>query len=326
VSWPRLARLTFFTLLAVLFVGSMVGILLTGPVVVRVPPLEPRPGVSAQRLRETVDTLCFGFGPRDHLHPDNLERVADWIGAELSAAGLAVQTQEYALAAGRFRNVIGHRPGSDPSAAIVIGAHYDAHVDSPGADDNASGVAVLLELARTLPDGPHRNSHILVAFGTEEPPFFGTDGMGSYRFAQRLVADRTDVRLMISLDLVGYYSDEPGSQLFPHPLLRLLFPDRGDFVAILGDLRAGPWIDQTKRGIMAAGTIDVHSLRAPASWFGVHMSDHWSFRQLGLPGVHVTDTAFMRFTHYHTAEDTPDKLDYERMAALVQGLHGVLVE
>jgi hypothetical protein len=129
---------------------------------------------------------------------------------------------------------------------------------------------------------------------------------------------------MVALDLVGYYADRSGSQRVPHPLLRLYYPSRGDFIAVVGDTQSGAWIEAVKRGLSSAGTLPVQSLRAPAWLAPVDLSDHRSFRQLGLPGVLVTDTAFMRNPHYHAADDTPDTLDYERMAQLVRALHGVL--
>ncbi len=235
--------------------------------------------------------------------------------------------QDYEVEGQHYRNVIGRRAGSDPSApAIVIGAHYDTVEETPGANDNASGVAVLLELARTLPDVQTRRTHYLVAFSTEEPPHFATEGMGSHVFARQLVEQGTDLLLMVSLDMVGYFTDEPGSQHFPSPLFRLMYPRRGNFIAIIGDARSGEAIDRAKRGMMAAGRLPVHSFRAPRSTRLVQLSDHWSFRSHDLPAVQITDTAFMRYPHYHRPEDTPDKLDYERMAEVVRSLHGILWE
>jgi len=283
---------------------------------------------SPERLRENVETLCRDYAPRDTGHPQNLERAAEWIEAQLRMAGLSTRFQEYRAGSRTYRNVIARRPGNDPErGAVVVGAHYDAVAGSPGADDNASGVAVLLELARTLPRGAPRSTQYFVAFCTEEAPFFGGDEMGSHVFARSLLAEGQRVDLMISLDLVGYYSDEPGSQRFPFPGLQLLYPRRGNFIAIIGDLRSGPWIDRVKRGMLLAGSpLPVHSFRASPRWAPTDLSDHRSFRSLGLPGVQVSDTAFMRYPQYHQPEDTPDRLDYRRMAALVLALHGALFE
>jgi len=317
----------FFVTVGLVFIGSLLGILLTGPVVVRVPRVDLGVDPSSERLRESVEKLCSEFTPRSHRDVRSLDRAADWIAGRFRDSGLDVEFQEYGIEAAVYRNVIARRAGSDPSAgAIVIGAHYDAYGDMPGADDNASGVAVLLELARTLPDGPTKRTHYLVAFSTEEPPHFGTDDMGSYVFARGLQDSGVDVVLMVALDLVGFYSDEPGSQRFPSAVFRLLYPHRGNFIAVVGDLKAGPGIERAKRGMLAGGRLPVHSLRAPRSTGLVHLSDDFSFRRLGLAGVVVTDTAFLRNPHYHEPEDTPEKLDYERMAELVKSLHGILWE
>lgn len=327
MGW-RIFRVTFGTVVGCLLLGSLAGILLTGPVVVRVPPADLEVSVSSDRLRETVTRLCGEFAPRRAERPENLAAVSGWIGSQLAEAGLAVEFQDYRAAGRLFRNVVGRRPGgADPAAGTyVIGAHYDAYGDSPGADDNASGVAVLLELARTLPRVRPKRTQLFVAFGPAEPPLAGSDQTGSHVFARKLVADGVAVQLMISLDSVGYYSDRPRSQGFPYLALRLLYPDRGNFLAIVGDLHAGAAIERVKRGMLAMRSIPVHSLRASPGWVGHDLLDHGAFLGLGLPAVQVTDTAFMRFPYYHLAEDTPEKLDYERMAAVVQALHGVLWE
>ena len=283
--------------------------------------------MSAERIRRSVETLCGEFTPRDYLHHSNLNRAADWIAEQFREAGLEVEIQEYALTEGRYRNVIGRRRGSDPAAGVrILGAHYDAYRDFPGANDNASGVAVLLELVRTLPDESPQGDQYFVAFSTEEPPFFSSEDMGSHFFARKLLQQGVSVDLMIALDLVGYYSDAPGSQGMPVPGLGLLYPDRANFVAVVGDLRSGRWLRRVKRAMRSTRTLDVYSFRAPAAIAGVDWSDHWSFRKLGMPGVLVTDTAFMRYPHYHTPEDTPDKLDYRRMEQVVRALHAVVLD
>jgi len=325
VTWKSLLRALVVAALALLFVFCLLAIALTSPVVIRGGKTDEPMGISAERLRRDVTRLCSEFTPRGFRNRLNLDRAAAWIEEELRAAGLRVEVQEYELREGLYRNVVGFREGARPSAPVtVIGAHYDAFDELPGADDNASGLAVLLELARTLPEEQPRAPQYLVAFCTEEPPFFGGDDMGSYRFAVRLHEHGVAVDLMVALDLVGRYSDEPGSQRFPLPGLGLLYPDRGDFIAVVGDLWSGSAIRRVKRAMLATRAIPVESFRAPASMAGIRWSDHHSFRRLGLPAVLVTDTAFMRNDDYHTPGDTPEKLDYERMAGLVRALHGLL--
>jgi Zn-dependent M28 family amino/carboxypeptidase len=273
-----------------------------------------------------VERLCTEFTPRSYRHIENLDRAAAWIEEEFRAAGLEVLTQDYEVREDRYRNVIAVRRGvEERDSVMVIGAHYDAYGDFPGADDNASGLAVLLELARTLPADPPRRTQYLVAFSTEEPPFFGSDDMGSYRFAKSLREEGRRVVIMVALDLVGRFSDEPGSQKMPFPGLGLLYPDRGNFVAVVGDLRSGSAIKRVRSGMLATGALPVRSFRAPAAMPGVHWSDHSSFRRFDMPSVLVTDTAYLRNPDYHTRDDTPDTLDYERMAKVVTALHGVLL-
>jgi hypothetical protein len=312
--------------LAVVVVALVgLGLLLRGPVVLFVPDgFEARP-VSEQRLRDDVDRLCNEFFPRDAGSPGNLNRIAGWILEEFNAAGLNVREQPYEVEGTTYRNIIGRREGSDPELGqVIIGAHYDAFGELPGADDNASAVAVLLELVRTLPESPPKRTRTFVAFSTEEPPHFSTQRMGSYHFARSLDRDEQKIDLMIAMDLVGYFSDEPGSQLFPIRLLRLYYPGEGNFIGIVGDTGTGRWIKRVKRGMRSAGAIPVLSFRAPTAVPGVDWSDHFWFRRLGLPGVLVTDTALMRNPNYHRPTDLPETLDYTRMAAVVQSLHGVL--
>jgi len=314
-------------LVVLLFAVALMGILVTGPVVVRVSPFDFEVQVSTDHLRDNLETLCDEFTPRDHRHVENLDRAANWIEERFRDADLDVEQQEYVAGSKTYRNVIAARRGSDPSAeVVVIGAHYDAYEGSRGANDNASGVAVLLELARTLPETRPLQTHYLVAFGTEEPPYFGSREMGSYVFAQKLIDEQADVELMVAIDLVGFFSDEPGSQRLPAPLMRLFYPNRDDFVVVIGDLRSGRSIELVKRGLLAAGDLPVESFRAPSRWSPVLLSDHLSFRRLGLPGVQIADTAFNRYPHCHPGGGTADEVAYERMAMLVEALHGLLWE
>lgn len=323
----RWLRWGFCVCAGLVFLGALLGILVTGPVVVRVSRFDMGLHPSPERLRASVEKICSELTPRSYRDIENLDRAADWIGSGFRDSGLEVEFQEYRVETGVYRNVIARRPGTDPTAgAIVIGAHYDTYGQMPGANDNASGVAVLLELVRTLPDVPNARTQYFVAFSTEEPPFFGTNQMGSHVFARELLAQGIDVALMLALDVVGFYSDEPGSQRFPSIVFRLAYPGRGNFVAVIGDLKSGPGIERAKRGMLAGSKLPVHSMRAPLSSGIVHLSDHWSFRKLGFSAVQVTDTAFMRYDHYHQPTDTPEKLDYVRMAELVKSLHGILWE
>jgi Zn-dependent M28 family amino/carboxypeptidase len=202
---------------------------------------------------------------------------------------------------------------------ILVGAHYDTVPGSPGADDNASGVAVLIELARM--NLPAR----FIAFANEEMPYFQSGEMGSYAAARRARERGERVRAMFSLEMLGYFADEAGSQQYPAPLARF-YPDRANFIAFVGDLGAARLVRKAIALFRRHARIASEGVAAPAAIPGVSWSDHWSFRRLGYPAVMVTDTAFYRYPHYHLPTDTPEKLDYERMARVTVGLAAMLKE
>jgi Peptidase family M28 len=322
--WLSLLRIALGVAAIVVLTGAAGAWIIRGPFVGRV---EVRPvdaAVSVERLRSTVETLAGRFRTRWITHPETLESAADWIAERMRSAGLEVAFQSFDLREGQFRNVVGVRQGVDASAPLlVVGAHYDAYGEMPGADDNASGVAGLLELATTLEADVPRTVHF-VAFVNEEPPFFGGDDMGSMRYARALAERGTDVGLMISLEMIGCYSDAPGSQRYPLRAFRLVYPDRGNFLAVVGDLGSTAAIREVKRALLATDALPIYSFRGPRWIPGVDWSDHSSFRRFGFRAVMVTDTAFLRNPRYHTRHDTPDTLDYVRMAAAVRALHGVL--
>ena len=295
-----------------------------GPFVLRAPKVATLAGDPA-RLEATTRFLSQDCVPRSYRTLANLEKAAAFIEAAFRESGDDPRRQEYAVREGTFANVIVTRPGGDPSLpVVVVGAHYDAFGRTPGADDNASGVAVLLELARLTKDVPHRRTHVFAAFSTEEPPFFGTTDMGSARLAEKLKADGTRVTLMVALDLVGFFCDEPGCQPYPFAAMSVVYPSRGDFIAVTGDMSSGAAIALCKRGIASAKSIPVVSFRAPRALGYTDLSDHSSFWDAGFPGVLVTDTDMLRNPRYHGDDDLPATLDFGRMAAVVEGLQGVL--
>ncbi|MBZ5638606.1 MAG: M28 family peptidase [Acidobacteriia bacterium] len=325
LTWRHVARAVGIAvgIVALACVATLLAI--RGPFVFRVPAPPPETPVSAERLRQTVQYLSVDAGPRWYSNVKNLDNAARWIEDRFHECGLEVTTQEYPLREGTYRNVIAQRKGTNPRAGVVIvGAHYDAYGGLPGADDNASGVAVLLELARTPPSAPSRRTQIFVAFVNEEPPLFGSGDMGSARYARKVLEDGTPVDLMIALDLVGFFSDRPGSQHYPLKGLDLVYPSVGDFIAVVGDMGAGRWIEKVKRGMLSSRALPVVSFRAPSVTEVVLYSDHRSFRQLGLPGVMVTDMAFERSPHYHRRTDTLETLDFDKMADVVRAIRGVL--
>ncbi len=269
--------------------------------------------VNPQELRAHVIKLSQDLHPRSWLHTNNLNACADYISGHFIAAGAAVEPQFFQAREREYRNVIG-RFGQGRGSRIIVGAHYDSCGDTPGADDNASGVAVLIELAHLLGRYPPEREVELVAYSLEEPPFFDSDLMGSVVHARGAAEQKSDLTGVIVLEMVGYFSDEPRSQRLPFPLLRLFYPDRGNFVALIGQWDQGGWIRKVKAGMKGATTLPVYSLRAPVSVTEVDYSDHMNYWPHGIHAIMVTDTAFYRNTEYHSLNDTADRLDYHRTA------------
>ena len=274
------------------------------------PPLTGEGRALSLRLRLHVAALAAGERNTD------LETPARYIEAAFTRIGLHPQSQEFLSGGRKVRNI------EAGAGNIVVGAHYDTVPGSPGADDNASGVAVLLELAALLKDDalPVR----FVAFANEEVPYFSGPEMGSWTYARRARERGERIDAMLSLEMLGYYRDAPGSQRYPPPL-GWFYPDRADFVAFVGDLGSR---DLVRKAIAAfrKHPFPSEGVAAPSFIPGVTWSDHWSFRQHGYAAIMVTDTAFNRYPHYHLPSDTPDRLDYERMARVTLGLAEMLKE
>jgi Zn-dependent M28 family amino/carboxypeptidase len=280
---------------------------------------------SAARLRSHVEMLANTFRPRDYRHLDNLEKSATYIRNVFTATGARVEDQVYSATGSTYRNVVASF-GPESDERIIVGAHYDAVSDTPGADDNASGVAGLLELAGLLKDAKLNTRVDLVAYSTEEPPFFGSDQMGSMVHARSLRSTGAKVRAMLALEMIGYYSDEPGSQSFPFPAMKKLYPDRGNFIVVAGRISDELLTRRIKRAMTSENGVDVYSVNAPAGVAGVSLSDNSSYWNQGYPAVMITDSAFFRNHHYHQASDTPDTLDYERLAKVVAQVAAAVVE
>lgn len=268
--------------------------------------------------------LAEEFTPRDYLHPANLDRAAAYIGAELARAGGRVAEQPFDAGGRTYRNVVASF-GPEAGERIVIGAHYDAAGPYPAADDNASGVAGLIELGGLLGRSPPPVRVDLVAFSLEEPPFFRTAHMGSAVHAHSLRLQGVRVRAMLSLEMIGYFRDDPGSQQFPIGLLRAFYPSRGNYILVVGRMGDGRLVRRVRRAMASASPLDVRSISAPRWIPGVDFSDHASYWNAGYPAAMVTDTAFYRNPHYHTARDTPDTLDYPRMADVVRGVYAAVL-
>jgi Zn-dependent M28 family amino/carboxypeptidase len=269
------------------------------------PPLSGEGRALSLRLRLHVAALAAAERNSD------LETPARYIEAAFAAQGYKPESQYFESGGRKVRNI------ETGSGSLVVGAHYDTVPGSPGADDNGSGVAVLIELAAMKL--PVR----FVAFANEEMPYFLGPEMGSWAWAKRARERGESVRAMFSLEMLGYYRDQPGSQQYPAPL-GLFYPNRADFIAFVGDLGARGLVRRSIDSFRRNSQFPSEGVAAPGFVPGVTWSDHWSFRRHGFPAIMITDTAFYRYPHYHLPSDTPEKLDYERMARVTLGLAAML--
>jgi len=278
-------------------------------------------------LRAHVAKLAGEIGERNLMrNPQGLAAAARYIEESFEALGLSVSSQRFLQDGHEVRNLVAEIPGHGSEAILLLGAHYDSVPGSPGANDNASGVAALLELARLLKDRPHERSLRFVAFVNEEPPFFKTEQMGSRVYA-RQAAERGDaIAGMFSLETLGYYSDERNSQFYPLPLMGLFYPDAGNFAAFVSNLGSGALLRRSLAAFRRHSDFPVQGLAAPGWVVGVDFSDQWSFWQEDYPAMMITDTAFYRYPYYHSPRDTPDRLSYPELARLVEGLARALSE
>jgi hypothetical protein len=290
------------------------------------PPLTDDEAALARSLERHIATIAA----REHnvVHYDELEKIARYIETTLASFGYAVGRQEF-LADGKLvRNIdVAIEPAgrSAEPDVIVVGAHYDSVSGSPGANDNASGAAAVIELARLLRDldriGGKRIR--LALFVNEEPPYFRTEAMGSLRYARALAQRNERVVAMYSLETIGFYSSDPGSQIYPAPF-GLMFPDRGDFVAFVGMMGSRALVRETMRSFRSHTSFPTIGGVAPDFIPGIGWSDHWAFAEQGFQSVMITDTAPFRYPHYHRPSDTPDKVDTEKVARVVKGIERVI--
>lgn len=280
--------------------------------------------VSVSALKRHVTTLAGEIGERNVFRPQQLRRAADYLRGAWRDAGQTVHEHTYALDGTQWANLEAVVPGTTRATEIVIvGAHYDSVAGSPGANDNGSGVAAVLELSRLFARERPARTIRFVAFVNEEPPFFPFGEMGSRVYARAARARGDDIRAMLSLETIGYYSDEPGSQRYP-PFFRWFYPDRGNFIGFVANFSSRALMRNAVAAFRAASDFPVEHV-ATFGWIpGVDWSDHRSFWQQDYPAIMVTDTALYRYPYYHSAQDTPDKVDYERLARVTEGLRAVV--
>ncbi|MBI4249455.1 MAG: M20/M25/M40 family metallo-hydrolase [Elusimicrobia bacterium] len=277
------------------------------------------------KLRAHVEKLAGEIGERNEGHYEGLLAARDYVAAAFKRNGYGVSPQSYILNGRGYENLIAEARGTEkPQEIVVIGAHYDSVAGSPGADDNASGAAVLLELSAALKDLRPKKTVRFIAFVNEEPPYYRTGAMGSRWYVRSVKEKGENVAAMLSLEMLGCFSDAPKSQKYP-PLLRWFYPSTGNFIAFVGNFASRALVAESVKAFEASSPLPVQSIAAFEFIPGVGWSDHESFWRAGYHALMVTDTAFNRYAFYHTAADTPEKLDYARMAQAVEGLKGVLL-
>jgi len=290
------------------------------------PPLDDRGLGMAVRLERHVTELCRNPAGRNYIEKRGLDAARVYIAGRLRSSGYSVNFQEYTIGGNAYANIEAELTGtSKPGEIVLIGAHYDAIIGAPGANDNGSGVAALLELADSLKDKRFPRTARFVAFVNEEPPLFMTSEMGSYVYAERARKNGDGIVAMFSLETIGYYRDEPGSQHYPPPF-SFFYPDRGNFIAFVGNLGSRTLARRVIRLFREQATFPSEGIAAPSFIPGINWSDHWSFWKQGFPAIMVTDTALYRYPYYHSPLDTPDKVDYEKMVYVVRGMQNVIEE
>jgi len=276
-------------------------------------------------LRLAVTTLSRDIGVRFYQDMERMEKTERYISDEFAALGLPVTRQPFKFEGRTYHNVIAELKGTDPAAGIlVIGAHYDSVRTTPGADDNASGIAGLFGIARLLAGKQLARTVRIVAFALEEPPVYRSRNMASYHYAKSLHDKNEKVAGMICLEMIGYFTDREGSQHYPLPFMKLKFPKVGNYIALVGNRKSKAFTETLAAGFKESTDMPFVTLNAPAIVVGIDFSDHWSFGKFDYPAFMVTDTAFYRNPNYHAPSDHPDTLDYSRMAKVVEGLAGAV--
>lgn len=274
----------------------------------------------AESLKSHVSMLSETIGERNYLKYDNLQKTAEYIAAEFNKFGYMSTQQVFQIEDKKYKNIIARRSSALADKTLVIGAHYDSATGTPGADDNASGVAVLLEIARYFQDKQVDFNMEFVAFTNEEPPFFRTEDMGSKRYANEKKDNNEKLLGMICLEMLGYYSEKKGSQQYPIGLLKLFYPSRGNYIAFVSNSSSSDFKNLVVKGFKKNSKFKVRTLTAPSFVTGVDFSDHQSFWINGYKAIMVTDTAFYRNKNYHTAADTIETLDFKKMSEIAEGL------
>ena len=278
-------------------------------------------------MRQVVARLAREIGVRTFQDLERLEETATYISDQFTSFGYQVARQPFVFDGNTYHNIIAELKGdASPETLLIVGAHYDSVRTTPGADDNASGVAGLLGLARELSNARMERTIRFVAFALEEWPVYRSSNMASYHYAKSLAEKNAHVDGMVCLEMIGFFCDREGCQHYPFPFMGLKFPKTGHYIAMVGNMRSKAFTERIAGSFKKATDLPLITLNAPAIMIGIDFSDHWSFGKFGYQALMVTDTAFYRNPHYHAPSDLPETLDYERMAKVVEGLIAALRE
>ncbi len=302
--------------LAVFVLLWYIGIRMPGKNPSRAASLSAADVILRDELKADVQHLAGDIGERNLSRYPQLNAAAEFIEKSFQQAGLQSRRDSYEVNGLASHNIEVEVPGASPEI-VLVGAHYDSVFGAPGANDNGTGVAALLALARRFAGKQTQQTLRFVAFVNEEPPNFQTPKMGSLVYAGRCKARGDHIAAMISLETIGYFSDAPRSQKYPVAALGAFYPKVGNFIGIVGNVRSRWLVRRAIAEFRKDGKIPAEGAALPSFIAGVGWSDQWSFWQNGYPGIMITDTAPFRYPYYHEATDTPDKLDYDRFALVV---------
>lgn len=288
------------------------------------PPMTAEQEAIERELRRDVEHLAGNIGERNVYKPAELKETEAYLTAELEQLGYEVRRQTYDVMGVRCANLDVELKGRDkPGEIVIVGAHYDSIIDCPAANDNGTGVAATLAIARRFAGRETGRTLRFVCFVNEEPPWFWTEDMGSLVYAKACKARGENIAAMLTPETIGCYSDEPGSQSYP-PLIGLMYPKTGNFISFIGMHEARELVSRCVRVFREKCEFPSEGAALPSMVPMVGASDHWSFWRMGYPALMITDTAPFRYRHYHQPTDTPDKIDFARTARVVGGLRDVV--
>jgi hypothetical protein len=318
----RWAILLLVSILSLIVFTKMPGSSHSGPL----QPLSAYEQEVSLHLKQQIFMLAEKIGERNIWKYSNLKASAHYIEKSMTELGYEVKKQEYAVKDVNVENLEWELIGvHHPEEIILVGAHYDAVLDSPGANDNASGVAAVLEIARLLKTETLSRTIRFVTFVNEEPPFFQTDKMGSRVYASRSRQRGEKIVAMLSLETLGYYCNEKGSQNYPFPF-RFFYPDIGNFIGFVGNISSRALVREAIKVFRSSTAFPSEGIAIPSWIMRIDWSDNWSFWKEGYPAIMITDTAPFRYPYYHTHQDVPDKINYESMARVVVGISQIIRE